>query len=161
MARRGLDARGFESRHQLLEAKPFDAAEKILGFHDEAVECDLVFLHAAIAEHLDLGAGHAGDRKRSLVATARLFREQHGKAAIAFLRRIGANEQRHQIGAHRMSDPGLVAVNLVDIALAHRARLQRSEIGTGIGLGEHHGRQHLAGGDLRQPLALLLRGAAA
>ena len=60
-----------------------------------------------------------------------------------------------------MRDPGLVAVDLVDVALAHGAGLQRGEIGAGIGLGEHRGRQHLAGGDLRQPLALLLFGAAA
>ena len=45
--------------HQLLEALALDAAEQVLGLHLEAVEGDLVFLHAAIAEHLDLGAGHA------------------------------------------------------------------------------------------------------
>ena len=60
-----------------------------------------------------------------------------------------------------MGDPGLVAVDLVDVALAHRARLQRSQIGAGIRLGEHRRRQHLAGRDLRQPFALLLFGAAA
>ena len=60
-----------------------------------------------------------------------------------------------------MRDPGLVAVDLVDVAGAHRARLQRGEVGAGVRLGEHRGRQHLAGGDLRQPLALLLLGAAA
>jgi hypothetical protein len=60
-----------------------------------------------------------------------------------------------------MGDPGLVAVDLVDVALAHRARLQRGEIGAGIRLGEHRRRQHFAGGDLRQPFALLLLGAAA
>ena len=60
-----------------------------------------------------------------------------------------------------MRDPGLVAVDLVGVALAHRARLQRGEIGAGIRLGEHRRRQHLAGGDLRQPFAFLLLGAAA
>ena len=60
-ARRGLDARGFESRHELLEAEPFDAAQRDTPSSDEAVEGDLVFLHAAIAKHLDLGARHAGD----------------------------------------------------------------------------------------------------
>ena len=33
-------------------------------------------------KHFDLGPGHAGDRKRILVAAARFFREQHGKTAI-------------------------------------------------------------------------------
>ncbi len=58
-ARRGLDAGRFEGLHELLEAQPLDAAEQVLRLHLEAVEGDLVFLHAAIAEHLDLGAGHA------------------------------------------------------------------------------------------------------
>ena len=96
-----------------------------------------------------------------VVVAARLLGEQHGEAAIALLVRIGAHQQRHQVGAHRMRDPGLVAVDLVDVAGAHRARLQRGEIGAGVRLGEHRRRQHLAGGDLRQPLALLLFGAAA
>ena len=85
-ARRGLDARRLEGLHQLLEAEPLDAAEQILGLHLKAVEGDLVFLHAAIAEHLDLGAGHAGGRERILVGAARLLGEQHGEAAIALLR---------------------------------------------------------------------------
>ena len=63
-ARRGLDARGFEGLHQLLEAQPLDAAEQVFRLHLEAVEGDLVFLHAAIAEHLDFGAGHALGRER-------------------------------------------------------------------------------------------------
>ena len=68
-ARRGLDARRLERLHQLLEALALDAAEQVLGLHLKAVEGDLVFLHAAIAEHLDFGAGHARrpgmDRRRS------------------------------------------------------------------------------------------------
>ena len=60
-----------------------------------------------------------------------------------------------------MGDPGLVAADLVDVALLDRPRLERGEIGAGVRLGEHGGRQHLAGGDLRQPLLLLFVGAAA
>src|SRR5215510_7763896 len=55
-ARGGLDARRFERRHQLPEALPLDAAEEAHGRDLEAVEGDLVFLHAAITEHLDLAA---------------------------------------------------------------------------------------------------------
>ena len=160
-AGRGLDARRFEGLHELLEAQPFDAAEQVFRLHFEAVEGDLVFLHAAIAEHLDLGAAHARRGEGIFVVAARLFREQHGEAAVAFFVRIGAHQQRHQVGAHRMGDPGLVAVDLVDIAFAYRARLQRSEIGTGIRLGEHRRRQDFARRDLRQPFRLLLLGAAA
>jgi hypothetical protein len=60
-----------------------------------------------------------------------------------------------------MGDPGLVAMDLVDVALAHRAGLQRRQIRTGIRLGEHRGGQHFARGYLRQPFALLLFGAGA
>ena len=60
-----------------------------------------------------------------------------------------------------MRDPGLIAVDLVDVALTHCAGLDRREIGTGIGLGEHRGRQYLARRQTRQPLLLLLLGAAA
>ena len=81
--RRGLDARRFEGLHQLLEAEAFDAAEQVFGRHLEAVEGDLVFLHAAIAEHLDFGAGHAFRRERFAVVAARLFRQQHRQAAMA------------------------------------------------------------------------------
>ena len=147
--------------HQLLEALALDAAEQVFGLHFEAVERDLVFLHAAIAQHLDLGAGHAGDRERVAVIAARLLGQQHGQPAIAGLRRIGAHQERHQIGADRMGDPGLVAKDLVDVAVTHRAGLDRGQIGTGVRLGEHRSRQHLAGRDLRQPVALLLVGAAA
>ena len=148
-------------RHELLEAEPLDAAKEIFGLHRKTVEGDLVFFHAAIAEHLDLSARHAGGRERPLVAAARFFRQQHGEAAIAFLGRIGAHQQRHHIGAYRVGDPGLVAVDLVGVTLAHRPRLERSEIGAGIRLGENGRRQHLAGRDFGQPLALLLFRAAA
>ena len=147
--------------HELLEAQPLDAAQQVFRLHLETVEGDLVFLHAAIAEHLDLGAAHAFCRERIFVGAARLFGEQHGQAAMAGFLRIGAHQQRHQVGAHRMGDPGLVAVDLVDVALAHRAGLDRGEIGAGVRLGEHGGRQHFAGGELRQPFFLLLGGAAA
>jgi hypothetical protein len=126
-----------------------------------AVEGDLVLLHAAVAEHLDLAAGHALGRERVGVAAARLFREQHGEALVAGLGRVGAHEQRHQVGAHRVGDPGLVAEDLVDVALAGGPRLQGGEVGAGVRLGEDRGRQHLAGGDPRQPGRLLLVGAAA
>src|SRR6185295_9943984 len=88
-ARGGLDARGLEGLHQLLEALPLDAAEQVLGLHLEAVEADLVFLHAAIAEHLDLAARHARRGEWIVIGAARLFGEQHRKPAIAGLLWIG------------------------------------------------------------------------
>ena len=77
------------------------------------------------------------------------------------LARIGAHQERHQVGAHGMGDPGLVAVDLIDVAVTHRPGPQRGEIGAGIGLGEHRRRQNFAGSDLGQPFVFLLLGAAA
>ena len=91
----GLDARQFEGLHQLLEALALLAAEQIFGRNDETVEADLEFLHAAVAEHFDLAARHAGDRERIGRVAARLFGEQHRQALVARLRRIGAGEQGH------------------------------------------------------------------
>ena len=72
--------RAIEGRHQLLEALPLGAAEHVLGSDLEAVEGDLVLLHAAIAEHLDLRARHAGRRKRIGIAAERLLGEQRKRA---------------------------------------------------------------------------------
>ena len=145
----------------MLEALALDAAEQALGLDLEAVERDLEFLHAAIADHLDLAARHAGRRKRIFVGAPRLFGEQHREPAIARLAHIGAHQERHQVGPRRVRDPGLVAVHPIDVAEPLGARLEVGEVRSGIGLGEHRGRQHLAGRDLGQPGALLLLGAAA
>jgi hypothetical protein len=52
----GLDAGALEGLHELLEALALDAAEQVRRRHAEAVEAELVLLHAAVAEHLDLAA---------------------------------------------------------------------------------------------------------
>ena len=89
-----------ECLHELPKPEPLDAAEQVLRLDLEAVEGDLVFLHAAIAEHLDLGARHAGSRKWIFIRAARLFRQQHRQPAVTGLVRIGAHQQRHQVGAY-------------------------------------------------------------
>ena len=107
----------------------------------------------------------AGQRPVLEIAARRagpgIIEAQHGKPAMSGLAWIGTHEQRHQIGAHRMRDPSLVAVDLIDVALPHRPRLDRGEIGTAIGLGKYRGRQHFSRGELWQPAAFLFLGAAA
>ena len=159
--RRGLDTGGLESLHQLLEAKAFDATKQVFGLHLETIEGNLVFLHPAIAEHFDFGAGHALHGKRVFVVAARLFGKQHRQAAMARLFRVGAHQQRHQIGAYRVRDPCLVAVDFVDIALTHRPGLDRREIGAGVRFGKYGGGQHFTRGDFRQPFFFLRGGATA
>src|SRR5258708_28545912 len=55
-ARRGLDAGRFEGLHDLLEALALDPAEPAFGLDLEAVERTFVFLHAALAQHLQFVA---------------------------------------------------------------------------------------------------------
>ncbi len=121
-ARRSLNARRFEGLHQLPKAQPLDATEQILSLHLETIERDLVFFHSAIAENLYFGSPHACRRKWIVIGAARLLRQQHGEPAVAAFARIGAHEQRHQIGADGVRDPSLVAVDPVDIALSNRPR---------------------------------------
>src|SRR5215510_7078183 len=81
-SRGSLNARRFESLHELFEAEAFDPAEQILGLHLEAVEGDFVLLHAAIAEHFNLGSAHSLCWKRALVIATRLFGEKHRETAM-------------------------------------------------------------------------------
>ena len=72
---------------------------------------------------------------------------------MARLVRVGAHQHRHQVGADRMGDPGLVAVDLPDLAVPRPRGSERGEVGAGIRLGEHGGRQDLARRDAGQEAA--------
>src|SRR5262249_50203689 len=159
--RGGLDAGGFESLHQLFDAQSLDSTQQVLRLDREPIERDLVFLHAAIAKYLDFSAAHSLCGEWMLVITSLLFRQQHRQATMASFFWICSHEKGHQVGAHRMGYPGFVAVDSVDVALAHCARLDRGEVRTCIRLDTHRGRQYLTGGDFRQPFFLLRCGAAA
>ena len=138
--RRGLDTRRFEGLHELLEAAPRLTAEQGVAGYREAVEGNLIFLHAAIAEHLDLGAHHAGRRERVVLGAPRLRGQEHGEALVARLALVAAHQQGHQIGARGMGDPGLVAGDAPVIAVAHRAAPQAAQVRAGAGFGEYRRR---------------------
>src|SRR3546814_668251 len=73
------------------------------------------------------------------------------------LLRRGAGEQQHQVGLERARGPDLLAVHDIVVAVAHRRSVQRQRVGAAGRLGHAEGLQaQLAGGDLRQVLALLL-----
>src|SRR5205823_1885561 len=111
-------------------------------------------------EDRDLGAADALGRERVGVAAARLWREKHAEAAVAAVGGAGAREQRHQVGARTVGDPGLRPEDAVLVAVLDRAGLQAGEVRSRIGLGENRGRDDLAGGDAGEPFLLLPRGAA-
>mgnify|MGYP000122514761 CR=1 FL=1 len=98
-----------------------DPAQEIGLGHLEAVERERVLLHAAVAEHLDLAAGHAGGGEGGLVGAGDLLGEEHRQAAPVGGVRVGARQQRHHMGARGVSDPGLVAGDLPDVAVEHGA----------------------------------------
>jgi hypothetical protein len=146
-ARGGLDAGAFEGLHELLEALTFLSAQQVLALHLEVVEIDRVFLHAAIAEHLDLAAGNAGVLPGLFVRARRLLGEEHGQAAVIGRVGHGARQNRHHMGPRGMGDPRLVAVqDPVAVVILHRLRAQAAEVGAGVGLGEDGGRQDLTAG---------------
>ena len=158
-ARGGLDARTFEGLHQLLEALPLFPAQQVCCGHAQAVEGQLVLLHAAVAQHLDLAAGDALVGKGVFLCPRGLFRQKHAQAPPVGAVGIGARQERHDIGAGSVRDPGLAAGDHVILALAHRPGAQAAQIRAGVGLGEHRRRQNLGAGDLRQPVRLLRFGA--
>ncbi len=123
-----------------------DLAEHLRLVHAHVVEEDLVELRVA-GDLLERLHRHAG----------RLHVEQEVRDALV-LRRvgIGAREQHHPVGDVRERRPHLLAVDHVVVAVLHRPRLQRGQVGAGVRLGVALAPDLLAGEDLRG-IPLLLR----
>ncbi len=73
--------------------------------------------------------------------------------------RVGAGQQEHVVRHVGHGGPYLLAVDHVVVAVAHRAGLQRGQIGAGLRLGEPLAPHVLPGEDLGDELLLLLLGA--
>ena len=72
---------------------------------------------------------------------------------------IGAGQQHHPVGHVGERRPHLLAVDDVVVAVLHRPRLQRGQVGAGVGLRVALAPDLLAGEDLRRVALLLLLGA--
>ena len=120
----GLDAGAFKGLHELLEALAFNAAQEIFSLHIKILKADFKFFHAAITQDFDFAAAHAFCRERVVIAAPRLFGEEHGQALVAFFLRNAPYKEGHEIGAHRMGDPGFVARHLVNAAILYGAGLE-------------------------------------
>ena len=129
----------------MAKAHAFDFAEQVCSRNLELIKADLVFLHATIADHLDLAARHAFCRERIVIVAAWLFREKHGEAGEIVRGRVRACEHRHQVRTDGVGDPGLVTGDLVGVAILDRAGLQAAEVRAGIRLCEDGCRQDFAG----------------
>ena len=158
----GLDAGGLEGAHQLLEALTFFATQQVVAFDVEIIKAQLVFLHAAIAQHLDLAAGHAFGWKGGLVRAGGFFGDEHRQSAVIGGVGIGAGQQGHDMGAGSMGDPCLVAGDFVIAVLVlYCAGAKCAKIRACIRFGKDGSRQNFGAGDLGQPVFFLRIGAAA
>ena len=82
--------------------------------------------------------------------------QQEGDALLLLRVRVGADQQEDPVGVLRQRGPGLLAVDDVVVALAHRARLEAGEVGAGAGLGEALAPPVVEVGHARQEALLLL-----
>ncbi len=160
-AGRGLDAGAFERLHQLFEALAFDAAQKVLALHGKAVEIDRVFLHPAIAEHLDFAARDARVLPGRFIGAGRLFGQEHRQALVIVGVRHRAGQNGHHMGARGMGDPRLVAGDRPIVAVLHRLGAQSAKVRAGVRLGKDGRGQDLTRSEAGQPFLFLSLGAAA
>ena len=79
-----LNAGAFEGFHQLL--KPFAGfpAQKVFPLHLKAIKGQLIFLHTAIAQDLNLTTGHAVTWEGNLFATGCFLGQEHREAFVIF-----------------------------------------------------------------------------
>ena len=100
----------------------------------DVVEEDLV--DVAVAHHAaDLPDGDAGGVHGD---------KEDGDAAVLGGVGVGAGEEEAELGALGVARPDLLTVDDVVVAVAHRPRLERREIGAGVGLAEPLAPDHVA-----------------
>ncbi len=156
-AGRCLDAGGFKSLHQLLEAFTFFAAQQIFTFDVEVIKAKLVFFHTAVTQHFDFAAGHPFGGEGGFVGARGLFGQEHRQTAIVGCVGVSARQKGHHMGAGRVSDPCLVAGHFVIAVLVFDgAGAQAAKVGAGVRFGEDGCWQDFSAGDFRQPVGFLL-----
>jgi hypothetical protein len=155
-AGRGLNAGDFECAHQLLETLPFDTSQEAFGRNHEVLECNVVFAHAPVSEHLDIAAADTLGGEGVGFRAPLLGRQEQAQPLIAGAFGIGAREYRHQVRACRVRDPCLGPVDVPgSVALPGCAGAQSTEVGANVRLGEDGRGEDLAGSDSWQPGILL------
>ena len=154
-ARAGLDAGGFKGLHQLLETLPLNPAQKVVGIDLEAVKGQLVLFHTAVAQNLNLTAGHAGGRERRLIGAWGFLGQKHRQTPVIGGVGVGAGQQGHHMGAGGMGDPSLVASDFPAYICPHGAGAKRAKVRAGVRFSEDSSRQGFTRCQTRQPLGLL------
>ena len=102
-------------------------ADHVGGRHARAVEQHLAELAGDPVDHLE----------RTLLDAGLVHRHrERGDALVLRHVGIGAGEQQAPVGDVGVAGPDLVPVDDVLVAVAHRARAQRREVGAGVGFAE-------------------------
>ena len=128
--------------------------------------------HALLADqildrHFDIGERQLSGVLRvqaDLVEVTSAFEARHpplhgqqGKSLRALIR-VGLGHHDYQVGVDAVGDERLGPIEDVVIAISDCARLDALKVAAGAGFGHGDSRDHLAGGELRQPALLLLPG---
>jgi hypothetical protein len=123
--------------------------DQVIGRHPAALENQF----CGVRREPALLGQRAADAQAGRVALDREDRQ----AARALGRGIGARSDKHQVGQHAVGDEHLRAVEHPVVTVSQRTRADRRDIRAGVGLGDGHRRDALAGDDARQPAGLLGR----
>ena len=132
--------------------QPSSTVAEHVGLGDpHVVEEDLVEVvraeHARDRPHLDAGSVHR--------------HQEDGDALLLLLAPRRAGEQEAPLRHGGVGRPDLLAADAPPVAVPPGGRLQRRQVGSGVGLAEPLAPDHLTGGDGREVEALLLVGAVA
>ena len=122
-----------------------DAADDVLDRDPRVLDEELV----------ELGLARDLDQRADVDAVLLHVHQEVRQPAVLGRVRVGAREQHAPLGLVRERRPHLLAGDDVLVALEHRARLQRGEVGARLGLGEALA-PHLVGRQDRREEALLL-----
>jgi hypothetical protein len=162
-----LQATRREAGHLQIEAAadPALATDEIGARHEVVLEVERERVHAAIARRrvglADEAAAARLHHLERVTVEAVLGGDEQRESLRARARvRVGAREHREHVGAPRERAPRLRAVDHPVAAAAIGATLHARDVAADVGLGHGYADHDLARCDLRQPVRLLLVGAA-
>ena len=162
----GLESAVLEALHLVVEAPAPTGllADEVLRGDEPVFEGDLVAVHAAVAERVDRPPGHLAaailDMLEAMAIAPRLLDDEDRQALVVGGARLGAGEYHQHVGPAGEGAPCLYAVDDPTAIGRGGAHPNASDVGSVVRLGDRDGGHDLARGKPRQPVQLLLLGAA-
>jgi hypothetical protein len=166
-ARGGLHAAADHAGHGQVEAlaQPGFAADHVGIGHEEVLEGEVERVHAAVADGGDGAAGEVPPRSCRCTkswpsnegfSTSSRLRPLWPKRAVG----VGARDHHQHAGLAGEGAPGLGAVQQPAAVDMRAAQREAGDVGAVVRFGDRDGAQRVAGRQPRQPVRLLLLGAA-